>query len=92
MSRSGSPNRRSTHPQTHPPKRPKVRGVVDCRGLRGGLVGAGADAGEGVDAAVAEPVAGALDGEDLGVVNDAVDQCRGFGLIAEHPTPARERQ
>ena len=38
-----------------------------------GLVDACSDAGQGVDASVAEPVAGALQSEDVGVVNDAVD-------------------
>ena len=57
-----------------------------------GLVDAGSDAGECVDASVAEPVAGAFEGEDVGVVNDAVDHCGGDGLIAEHTTPGRERQ
>jgi hypothetical protein len=38
-----------------------------------GVVGAGSDAGEGVDAAVAESVAGAFEGEDVGVVDDPVD-------------------
>ena len=56
------------------------------------LVDAGSDAGEGVDAAVAEPVAGAFQGEDVGVVNDAVDHRGGDCLVAEHATPARERK
>jgi len=38
-----------------------------------GLVDAGSDAGQGVDAAVAEPVAGTFEGEDVGVANDAVE-------------------
>ena len=57
-----------------------------------GRVDAGSDAGEGVDAAVAEPVAGAFEGEDVGVVDDAVDHCGGNGLVSEHAAPGRERQ
>jgi hypothetical protein len=50
------------------------------------------DAGKGVDAAVAEPVAGALEGQDVGVVDDAVDHRGGDGLVAEDAAPAAERQ
>ena len=52
--------------------------------LRVGLVGAGSDAGQGVDAVVAEPVARALQSENIGVVNDAVDHHGGDGLVAEY--------
>ena len=40
----------------------------------------------------AEPVAGAFEGEDVGVVDDAVDHRGGDGLVAEHAAPAGERQ
>ena len=43
----------------------------------------GLDAGQGVDSAVAEAVAGAFEGEDIGVVDDAVDHRGGDGLVAE---------
>ena len=52
----------------------------------------GFDAGEAVDAAAAEPVAGAFEGEDVGVVDDAVDHGGGDGLVAEYCSPAGERQ
>src|SRR4051812_35916422 len=52
----------------------------------------GSDAGEGVDATVAEPVAGAFEGQDVGVVNDAVDHRGGDGLVAEDAAPAAEGQ
>jgi hypothetical protein len=52
----------------------------------------GSDAGQGVDAAVAEPVAGAFEGEHVGVVDDAVDHCGGDGLVAEDGAPAAEGQ
>ncbi len=52
----------------------------------------GSDAGQSVDAAVAESVAGALQGEDVGVVDDAVDHRGGDGLVAEHTAPAAEGQ
>jgi len=48
----------------------------------------GFDAGEAVDAAVAEPVAGAFEGEDVGVVDDAVDHGGGDGLVSEDGAPA----
>ncbi len=48
----------------------------------------GSDAGQS-DAAVAEPVAGALEGDDIGVVDDAVDHGRGDDLVTEHASPAR---
>ena len=36
----------------------------------------------------AEPVAGAFEGEDVGVVDDVVDHGSGDGLVAEHaPQP-----
>lgn len=50
------------------------------------------DAGQGVDASVTESVAGALEGEDVGVVDDAVDHRGGDDLVAEHAAPAGERQ
>ena len=48
--------------------RPPVRCCSVCRVL-------GSDAGQGVDAAVAQPVAGASEGQDVGVVDDAIDHC-----------------
>ena len=59
--------------------------VLVCRVL-------GSDAWEGVDAAVAEPVAGALQREDVGVVDDAVDHRCGDGLVTEDAAPAAEGQ
>ena len=56
------------------------------------IAGAGSDAGQGVNAAVAEPVAGALQRENISVVDDAVDHRGGDGLVAEHATPTGERQ
>ena len=59
--------------------------------LQGSLVlvfPGGADAGEGVDASVSEPVAGSLEGEDVGVVDDAVDHGGGDDLVSEHAAPA----
>ena len=50
------------------------------------------DARETVDPTSAEPVAGALQREDVGVVNDAVDHRGGDGLVSEHPSPTGERQ
>ena len=52
----------------------------------------GSYAGEAVDAASAEPVAGAFEGQDVGVVDDAVDHRGGDGLVAEYGSPAGERQ
>ena len=52
----------------------------------------GFDAGQAVDAASAEPVAGAFEGENVGVVNDAVDHGGGDGLVAEDAAPAGKRQ
>ena len=40
----------------------------------------------------AESVAGAFEGEDVGVVDDAVDHCSSDGLIAEDGSPAAEGQ
>ena len=60
--------------------------------LSGVVVGGDADAGQAVDAAAAEPVAGAFEGEDVGVVDDAVDHRGGDGLVAEDAAPAGERQ
>jgi hypothetical protein len=47
-----------------------------------------ADAGEAVDASTAESVAGAFEGEHVGVVNDPVDHRGGDGLVAEDTAPA----
>ena len=52
----------------------------------------GSDAGEAVDACVAEPVAGSFEGEDVGVVHDPVDHGCGDGLVTENRSPAGERQ
>lgn len=49
-------------------------------------------AGEAVDASSSEPVAGAFDGDDFGVVNDAVDHRCGDDLVSEHGPPAGEWQ
>ena len=43
----------------------------------------GSDAGETVDSASAEPVAGAFQGEEIGVVDDAVDHRGGDCLVSE---------
>ena len=56
------------------------------------LVLFGSDAGQGVDAAVAEPVAGAFECDDVGVVDDAVDHGGGDDLVAEDAAPAAEGQ
>ena len=56
------------------------------------VVGGDAGAGQGVDASAAEPVAGAFEGQDVGVVDDAVDHGGGDGLVAEDAAPAAERQ
>ena len=37
-----------------------------------------------------EPVAGALEADDVGVMNDAVDHCGGDGGVAEDPAPEPE--
>ena len=42
--------------------------------------------------AAAESVAGAFEGEYVGVVDDAVDHRGGDGLVSEHAAPAGERQ
>ena len=52
----------------------------------------GSDAGKAVDASSAESVAGAFEGEDVGVVDDAVDHGCGDGLVAEDASTAGERQ
>ena len=46
---------------------------------------------QGGDAAVFESVAGAFEGDDVGVVNDTVDHGGGNDLIAEDVAPAGER-
>ena len=43
------------------------------------------------EVSVFEAVAVAFEGEDLGVVNDAVDHCGGGDFVAEDVAPARER-
>src|SRR5829696_4582834 len=48
------------------------------------------DAGQGVVGDVFQPVAAALEGVDVGVVDDPVDHGRGDGLVAEHVTPTGE--
>ncbi len=40
--------------------------------------------GQGVDSGVLEAVAGAFEGQDVGVVDDAVDHRCGDELVAEH--------
>jgi hypothetical protein len=47
----------------------------------------GSDAGQGVDPAVAESVAGAFQGEYVGVVDDPVDHRGCHGLVAEDTAP-----
>ena len=43
----------------------------------------GSDAGQGVDAAVTEPVAGAFEGDDGGMVGDGVGHGAGDGPVTE---------
>ena len=50
-----------------------------------------ADGRQGVDAPVAQAVAGAFEGQDVGVVDDAVDHRCGDDLVAEDGAPAAER-
>lgn len=57
--------------------------VLVCRVL-------GSDAGQGVDAPVAQAVAVAFEGEDVGVVDHAVDHRCDDGLLAGHAAPAAE--
>lgn len=45
-----------------------------------------------VDLGVFETVAGALESDDVGVVDDAVDHGRGDDLIAKYVAPASEGQ
>ena len=52
----------------------------------------GFDAGQGVDASVSESVAGALQCDDVGVVDDAVDHRGSDDLVTEHAAPAAEGQ
>lgn len=54
-----------------------------------GFVGSCPDAAEGVDAPVAEPVAGSFPREDVGVVHDSVDHGCGDDLASEHARPGR---
>ncbi len=56
-----------------------------------GFAGGEADAGEAVDAASAEPVAGASQCDYVSVVDDAVDHRGGDGLVSEHVSPTGER-
>jgi len=48
--------------------------------------------GERVDLGVAEPVAVALEGEHVGVVDDSIDHRGRDNVVAEHVTPAGEGQ
>ena len=48
----------------------------------------GSDARKAVDAASAEAVAGAFEGEHVGVVDDAVDHGCCDCLVSEHASPA----
>lgn len=50
----------------------------------------GSGGGQRVDPGVAEPVAAALEGDDLGVVDDAVDHC-GDDLVAKDVAPSKGR-
>lgn len=52
----------------------------------------GFDAGQGVDASVAQAVAGAFEGDDVGVVDDAVDHRGGDDLVSEDAGPGAEWQ
>ena len=52
----------------------------------------GSGGGQCVDSGVAEPVAAALEGDDFGVVDDAVDHRGGEDLVAEDVAPACEGQ
>jgi hypothetical protein len=52
----------------------------------------GSDAGQAAGAAVTEAVAGAFEGQDVGVVDDPVDHGGGDGLVAEDGSPAGEWQ
>ena len=52
----------------------------------------GFDAGQGFHAAVAQPVGGAFEGDDVGVVDDAVDHRGGYDLVAEYAGPGAEGQ
>ena len=45
---------------------------------------------DAAEVAVFEPVAVALEGDDFGVVHEAVDHGGGDDVIAEHLTPAAE--
>ena len=47
-------------------------------------------AGEGVDAAVEKSITGAFEGEDVGVVDDAIDHGGSDDLVGEHTAPAGE--
>jgi hypothetical protein len=49
------------------------------------------DAGQAVDASPAESVAGAFEGADVGIVDDAVDH-GGGDRVTEHACPAGEGQ
>ena len=51
-----------------------------------------ADSGCGVDASAAEPVVGAMEDEDVGVVNDAVDHGGGKCLVYAGTSPGSDGQ
>ncbi len=52
----------------------------------------GFDAWEGIDPSVSESVGGAFEGDDVGVVDDAVDHRGGDDLVSEHAGPGTEGQ
>ncbi len=80
---AGNPTtRRTTPPRRHQRHEPQQ---LVCRVL-------GSGGGQGVDSGVAEPVAAALEGDDFGVVDDAVDHRGGDDLVAEDVAPACEGQ
>src|SRR5271156_807270 len=51
----------------------------------------GGGRGDAAEVAVFEPVAVSFEGDDFGVVDEAVDHGGGDGVIAEDLTPAAER-
>jgi len=50
----------------------------------------GSCGGQRRDAGVLEPVGAALEGDDVGMVDDPVDHCRGDDLVSEDVSPAGE--
>ena len=52
----------------------------------------GSCGGQGVESGVLEPVRGSFQGDDFGVVDDAVDHCGSDDLVAEHVSAAGEGQ